>query len=559
MCARAILRFLAGAALALAAGSASALDSTPPVALLALPVRAALSPIVSCESLAHRDFTGIPDAPTVIDSAQIERATSDRPEFCVVRGYVAPQIHFELHLPTRNYTGRYLQGGCGGACGKIYRELSPDCDTRRAFGGEFAVGFNDSGHVGASTMDAVWAYGDPAIRIDFAYRAPHVSAVAAKALIAAYYGVPPAVSYFQGCSDGGREGLSEAQRYPQDFAGIVVGAPAIWITPGVIRFLYETRVALAPDHQPILTREAVALLHAAVMSACDGLDGLKDGQIDDPRACHYDPQALACRAGDSPPRCLTSQQVEVIRELYRGPTDAAGRFLYLGGEPYGSELTWTDPRSLINAGTPLIRNQIVFMIFGGHPPEGFGWDGLKLDDATLAMLLKYGAYYDASNPDLNAFRRAGGKLILWQGAADSPGGAYSMLDYYQRVREVVGGLEPARSFARAFLVPGMYHCRGGYIAYQQDLLGPMVFWVEKQQAPDSVVASAILANGALRQRPVYAYPVRARYRGSGDINNVSSFVGRWPEKEPDDRFDWLGAQLAVQAAHERPPPRSELQ
>jgi hypothetical protein len=546
--ARAILRILLGTALGFGAASAWPLDSAPPVPLAPLPTRGVVAPVMPCESLAHRDFTGIPDAPTVIASAQIEPAAADRPEFCVVRGYVAPQIHFELHLPTRTYTGRYLQGGCGGVCGKIYRELTPECDTRRALGGDFAVGFNDSGHVGASNMDAVWAYGAPALRVDYAYRAPHVSAVAAKALIAAYYGTAPAVSYFQGCSDGGREGLSEAQRYPRDFAGIVAGAPAIWITPGVIRFLYETRVAIGPDHQPILTPQAAALLHAAVMSACDALDGLKDGQIDDPRACRYDPQALACRAGASPPQCLTPAQVEVVRELYRGPTDAAGRFLYLGGEPYGSELTWTDPRSLINAGTPLIRNQIEFMIFGGHPPAGFGWDGLKLDDATLAMLLKYGAYYDTSNPDLSAFRRAGGKLILWQGAADSPGGAYSMLDYYQRVRDAAGGLESARSFARAFLVPGMYHCRGGYIAYQQDVLGPLVSWVEAHQAPDSVLASAILADGTLRRRPVYAYPVRAHYRG-GDINKPSSFVPRSPEREPDDHFDWLGAKLSVQAAH----------
>jgi hypothetical protein len=541
--------FTASIAAVLIMGTAStATAAAAPVDYVAAPDRPLILPVTSCESLATRDFTGIPDAPTSIASAAVEPADPQHPEFCVVKGYVAPQVQFVLHLPTKTYTGRYLQGGCGGACGKILPTVSPPCDTPRAFGGSFAVGFNNSGHEGASIQDAIWADRDPTLRVDFAYRATHVSSLAAKALITAYYGAPPALSYFQGCSDGGREGLTEAQRFPEDFVGIVVGAPAIWITPGVVRFLYEIQVATGPDHQPLLTPEAASLLHGAVMNACDALDGLKDGQIDDPRACHFDPRKLLCRAGRAPPRCLTAEQVEVVRKLYRGPLDDAGHLLYLGGETYGSELTWAQPQSLINSGAPLLVNQIRYMIFGGAPPSGLDSRDAKLDAQALRAFFDKGGYYDASNADLERFRQHGGKLILWQGAADSPAGPNVLLDYYQRLRDRAGGLEAARGFARVFVVPGVYHCHGGYIPFEEDFLGAMMSWVESGKAPESVQATALLEDGTRRDRPVFAYPVKARYKGSGDINSASSFTGAAPALEPDDHFEWLGAHLVEGSA-----------
>jgi hypothetical protein len=504
----------------------------------ALPVRDGLPPVMACSALAHRDFTNIPSAPTSIASASIEPASAGRAEFCVVRGIIAPQIQFELRLPSKTYTGRYLQGGCGGACGFIANRFIPPCEDRRAFGGAFAVGFENSGHVGADMIDTVWALNAPQLRIDFAYRAAHVMSMVAKAIITAYYGKPPDRSYFQGCSDGGREGLEEAQRYPRDFNGIVVGAPAYWISLMPLRIIWESQHGLDAQGKPIFTREALAVLHGAVMKACDRLDGLEDGQIDDSRACHYDPSALVCRPGETG-QCITKPQADAARAYYQGPTDARGRHLYLGGEPYGSELTWTEAFS--SMGGTLGARQIRFMIYDGHPPRDFDWRTWKPDAAALAGLLQHGGYFDANDPDLRRFRESGGKLIIWQGAADNAAGPYGMFDYYQRVRDTVGGFEGTRPFMRVFLMPGVYHCQGGYVPYQEDFLGAMVNWVEARTAPDSVMATAVLSDGTERTRPVYAYPVQARYKGTGDPNQPESFMPAPPPREPADRYDWLGA------------------
>lgn len=532
---------LAAAAMFLVALSAAGAQR-PTIQMVPMPARAAIQPVVSCASLATLDLTGVAGAPTVVRSARLEHFGARQTQFCLVKGYVAPQVQFELHLPTHGYTGRYLQGGCGGVCGVFWDALIPTCDSQPAFSGAFAVAFEDSGHVGASPMDVVWSANDAELRVDFAYRAAHVTALAAKALIAAYYGKPPADSYFQGCSDGGREALMEAERYPADFNGIVAGSPAIWITPGVVRFVWEIKVTHDGDRQ-ILTPGAVELLHRAVLQTCDRLDGLQDGQIDDPRACHYDPASLLCRQGQLPPQCLTAEQIRVVRELYRGPTDKDGHFLYLGGEPYGSELTWLGAHALINGGTLLLENQIKYMTFDGHPPADFSWSGLTFDKQKLRTLIEKAGFYDASNADLKAFRRRGGRLILWQGTADSPAGSYSLLDYYQRVRNAVGGLRAARAFARVFLVPAVYHCEGGYIPYEEDFLGTMVRWVEQDRVPEKVIATAVLSDAKARTRPVFAYPVQAHYKGTGSIDRASSFNGVMPPKTPDDRFNWLGAHI----------------
>jgi poly(3-hydroxybutyrate) depolymerase len=530
---------------------AVAQPAPPPAALVTmidLPPRPVITPASDCGALARRDFAGVRDAPTSISAAEIVAATATQPEICLVKGYVAPQVQFELRLPTKTYTGRYLQGGCGGACGRIGDQFAPACDTTLARAGSFAVAFENSGHVGSSPMDTTWAATDPEVRIDFAYRAAHVTALAAKAIIAAFYGAPPAVSYFQGCSNGGREGLMEAQRFPGDFAGIVAGAPAVWITPGVERIIWETRLATDSGHRSILTQDAVALLHEAVMKACDALDGLKDGQIDDPRTCHYDPKRLICRSGQPPAQCITQEQAEVMRQLYQGPIDSQGRHLYPGGEPYGSELTWTSPGSLTSIGSSLAINQIKYMIYGGDYPLDLDWENWKFDEQGLRALFDRGGYYDAPNPDLNRYRESGGKLILWQGAADSPAGPAVLLDYYQRVRDSAGGLDAARSFARMFLVPGVYHCGGGYLPYQEDLLGAMVAWVERGAVPDSVPAAVVLPDGTPRRRPIFAYPMRAKYRGTGSIDSAASFIESRPASEPDDHFAWLGVGMTDGAA-----------
>jgi feruloyl esterase len=523
--------------------AAAASAQPAPSGLVELPAQPVQRPVLECGSLATHGFSGAPGAdfagaPFKVMSAVIEPAAAGRAEFCLVKAYAAPQVQFELRLPTAAYAGRYLQGGCGAMCGVIGGSLSPPCDDRHAFAGSFAVAFNNSGHVGASGGDAIWAIGAPGLREDFAYRADHVAALAAKAIIAAYYGAPPRRSYFQGCSDGGREGLMEAQRYPGDFDGIVAGSSVSM--PAVMeRFLWEARSGLAEDGREILTEGATRLLHDAVMAACDGLDGTRDGQIDDPRQCRYDPGALACKPGQAPSACLTEEQVTAARRLYAGPSDGEGHRFFPGGEPYGSELQWSGPAAFTRTGKFAAEAFIKYLALPGSVPADFTWRSWKFDLASFQRLQAGGAVYDPRDPDLRRFRNAGGRMILWQGAADGAAGVFGMPEYYQAVRDTVGGLEAARRFVRFFLVPGVYHCRGGYIPYEEDFLGAVVNWVERDRAPDSVLAVATLDGGKIRRRPLFAYPVRARYLG-GDVDDPGSFAGQAPDQPPDDHYDWVG-------------------
>jgi hypothetical protein len=515
-------------------------ETALPVAVQMAPIpdRTAITPVVDCAKLAQHDFSGVAEAPTRVQSAAIDAATAERAEFCLVKGYVAPTIQFELRLPTTRWTGRYLQGGCGGNCGVIMSGLAPRCDMQVAYAGGFAVGFENSGHVGG---DGVWALGGQPVREDFAFRAAHAFSIAAKAIISVYYGRSPQFSYFQGCSDGGREAMMETQRYSADFDGVIAGSPAFAITEAMERFIWEARWGRNAQGSLVFDEAAVTLLHAAVMKACDALDGVKDGQIDDPRLCHFDPATLVCRAQESPPKCLTASQAEVARKLYAGPVDESGRHLFYGGEPYGSELSWVERFALPVMGSVMFEEAVRNMIFQRASGSAASVQDWRFDAQTFAELKRRGALYDAQSADLRGFRDRGGKLILWQGFADPAAGAYGLPDYYYRVSREVGGFEAARSFARMFLIPGVYHCAGGYVPYEEDLLGALVNWVEQAHAPDYVMATALLSEGGSRSRPVFAYPVQARYRGRGDVNDPRNFAASAPKSAPMDLYDWAGA------------------
>src|SRR5580704_14919685 len=511
------------------------------VPMVPIPDRTAITPVVDCAKLAQHDFSGVAEAPTRIQSAVVEPASAQRAEFCLVKGYVAPTIQFELRLPTKAWSGRYLQGGCGGNCGVIMSIVMPRCDTAAAYAGAFAIGFENSGHVG---MDGVWALGGQSVREDFAFRAAHVFSIAAKAIMSVYYGQTPDFAYFQGCSDGGREAMMETERYPGDFNGVIAGSPAFAISEAMERFIWEARWGRDTRGSLVLDEAAVTLLHAAVMNACDALDGVKDGQLDDPRLCHFDPATLICRDGQAPPKCLTAFQAEVARKLYAGPVDENGRHLFYGGEPYGSELSWVERYALPIMGAAMFDDAVQNMIFQHAPDSAASVQAWRFDAQTFAELSRRGALYDARSSDLRGFRERGGKLILWQGFADPAAGAYGLPDYYYRLSREVGGFEAARSFARMFLIPGVYHCAGGYVPYEEDLLGALVNWVELGRAPDYVTATASLQGGVSRTRPVFAYPVQARYRGRGDVNDARNFAASVPKSAPMDLYDWAGAANA---------------
>lgn len=520
--------------------AADAPPSDPLHPLIALPARPVIAPVMPCRNLVTPVTAYAEGIGYRVLSAAEEAASTGKPAACLVKGYAAPQTQFELRLPLTGYTGRFLQGGCGGMCGVISDAIVPLCSDAHLASGAFAVAYNDGGHFSAGIGDATWAV-DPELRLQFAHKATHATALASKAILTRFYGRAPDHSYFVGCSGGGREALMETQRYPNDFDGVVAGS-SVSMPAAMQLFLWEAQKGTDADGHEIFTPDAVATLHRAVLVACDRIDGIPDGQIDDPRKCRYDPAPLGCRdRRQTGGPCLTAAQIEAARAYYRGPVADDGTALFPGGAPYGSELGWVGPGAATQTGKFAAESFIKLVLLPGQLPESFGWRDWKFTRAGLDRLLEAGKPYDATDPDLSAFRDRGGKLILWQGMADNAAGARGMLDYYQAVREHMGGLEATRRFARMFAVPGGYHCRGGYVPYDEDFLGAVVNWVERGTAPDSVPAAARLTDGTIRQRPLFAYPTPTRYLG-GDVNAMRSFTAGTVQRDPADGFAWPGSR-----------------
>ncbi|WP_294298397.1 tannase/feruloyl esterase family alpha/beta hydrolase [uncultured Sphingomonas sp.] len=531
--AAALASILVAAATWPAGSRQSAAPVRPP--MLSLPQRATIAPVADCNTLLRRDFTQVTDAPAELLTAEVVPGEGGRPAVCRVTGYVVPHVQFELRLPMQGYTGRYLQIGCGGNCGYVRTTATPACDNDMAHSGAFAVAATDTGHVG----NALWARDNPALQRDFAERGVHVVALASKAIIAAFYGATPARSYFQGCSNGGREAMVEAQRHPDDFDGLVAGAPANYITSGFLRFAWQDVKNRAADGSAIFTATAGQTLHAAVMRSCDALDGVNDGQIDEPRACTFDPVRLACpNDKERPGVCLSPAQVATARAFYAGPTDDAGRHLSVGGLAYGSELTWAS-----SGRRAIVEGYFRHLIYGSRRPADLSTDDLQFTAASVREVMALGAHYDAADTDLTRFRDRGGKMIVWEGAADPSAGPNATLNYYQGVRDRLGGLERTRQTMRVFRLPGVYHCRGGTMPYEANFLGAIVNWVERGDAPDVVLATASKPDGGVRTRPIFAYPVASRYRGRGSLDEPASFTGVAPRRVPDDRYDWVGASI----------------
>jgi Tannase and feruloyl esterase len=455
------------------------------------PAAGVVLPQISCTALGQHDFTAVPDAASRISSAA--DATLNSATYCAVKGYIAPQTSFELLLPESTWHGDYVQEGCGGYCGAVNVSAQPAVSTGcpQVAGNEFVLATDDQGHESPSGTDGTWAASDLALRIVFGYTSEHSLANLAKAAIRAYYGTGPAGSYFDGCSDGGHEALDLAQRYPDDFNGIIAGAPANNWAP--LLGLFESWLAVtntdSQGHQ-VLTLAKLPALHAAVMKACAGADGV----IQDPRNCTFNPASIMCPSGTDKPTCLTPAQVTVVREEYRGPADPAGRNLYDGGEPYGSELAWTwfiNPDTDNNPANTVAGqfgvNYLKYMASVPNPPASFTLSDLKFTDAEYNELEQFGGVYNATDPDLSAFRAHGGKLIIYHGWADQAIPPFSTIDYYAAVEKTMGGFASSQGFSRLYMVPGGYHCLGGGDpAVTANFLTPLINWVEKGQAPGAL-------------------------------------------------------------------------
>ncbi|BAQ47614.1 MULTISPECIES: tannase/feruloyl esterase family alpha/beta hydrolase [Methylobacterium] len=542
---------------------ALAQSSGTDIAAAQVPVLAVVKPARACTDLATVALDDIGGAGSRITEAAV---TSDgAAPACAVKGMLAPSIGFEVRLPTETWTQRYLQVGCGGLCGNI--RLTPGaaegCLPLQA--GDFVVGSTDMGHQG---RDASFG-DDPQKRADFAHRAQHLTALTAKRLIAAFYGRPQAYAYFTGCSDGGREALVEAQRYPNDFNGIVAGAAAMnFQVQNALFHAWQVRANTGPDGRAILLAGRLQLLHAAVLQACDGLDGIADGLVSDPLACRFDPARIQCASESQDPNtCLTASEVAAARKLYDDPRDpATGERLTVGGPLPGSELAWAGVYVPVGPDQPVFGRFIALealrnMVFTPNPPAGFVLDDLVFDRALFERLRPLHPLYDATNPDLSPFAAAGGKLILWHGLADPHISPVNTIAYLTALQAQMGK-EHAAAFSRLYLFPGMYHCSGGVGPSQVDLLTPMLAWVEAGTPPGAVIArqpernvasdfgapglwgpggrpagpsgadrpeavpragAPISSTAILRTRPTYPYPVIATYDGGGDPNRAESF------------------------------------
>lgn len=526
----------------------------------------AVAPVTSCEALAHFDLAPSVGAPVHAQKASVLDTPKGR--FCKVTGQIAPAISFEVDLPMEHWTQRFLQGGCGGLCGMTRVGVSNAGACTPALNGEFVMAGDDMGHTGPMMGLAQGEFGrDPQKRIDFAYRANHVTALAAKALTAAFYGQAPKYSYFVGCSDGGREALMEAQRFPEDFDGISAGAPAALFTvQNSFYHAWNVRGNQRADGSSILLQGRVGVLHDAVIQHCGTLSGVKDGILEEPRTCHFDPAWVQCPAGQSnTSHCLTAEETQAVVRLYAGATDASGHPYIIGGPLPGSELQWALPAT--ERGTSMSQGIAASAIAYIIPPDvdekAADLNRFHFDDASFANMSGLAPLYNAENTDLRPFRKHGGRLILWHGLADQSISPLNTIAYYQGVQKEMG-VEQTDSFLKFYLLPGVGHCGKGEGFPQVDFLSPLMAWTETSTAP-AAIRTERTAQGdgpmgpppgapgkppaggqihmapmpsqpyarpnttATASRPVYPYPYIAKYVGAGDVNEAQNYR---PVKSP---------------------------
>jgi hypothetical protein len=485
--------------------------------------------VQSAQTVAVGAFTppqpGLPGAPFINYKAL--------PAFCRVRGVLEPSsdshIEFEVWLPISGWNGRYEGLGNGGFAGAIgYAGLA------HAIAQGYAASDSDAGHKAAG-VDARWALGHPEKIADFGYRAVHETAEKSKTLIASFYGNPARRAYFSSCSDGGREALMEAQRFPADYDGILSGAPANDWTRLFANGAAETQM-LGKQENYIPPTKLLAI-ETAALAACDAQDGVKDGVINDPPRCRFDASVLRCKGAESA-TCLTAPQLASLQRLYAGARDSTGKTIFPGRLP-GAEGLWDlwvtgqmpDTSLVYRFGTQYFAN----MVF-----ENADWDyhTFQLDRDLKVADDKTGRMLNATDPDLKRFRDRGGKLIVYHGWNDPAISALSSVNYFHNVQAKMGAKQ-TDAFLRLYLAPGMGHCAGGPgpDAFGQTLAQPgdaehsvtrgLERWVEMGAAPGPIIATKY-SNASnpvvVRTRPLCPYPEVAVYKGSGDTDDAANFA-----------------------------------
>ncbi len=488
--------------------------------------KADIEPAKACEAMSQfksKEIVQITAAPIA--------ATAAAPAYCKVTGMLDPEIAFEVSLPAK-WNGRFYMIGNGGHAGESLEDPSRTSQRNAAMQVGFAVAQTNTGHDSRKEPGGTFVLSNPQKAIDYAYRAVHLTATTAKDITKDYYGRPVARAYWNSCSNGGRQGLIEAQRFPDDFDGIVANAPWLDQTGFTIGAMWNQK---AFSEVPI-TSAKMALVAEKVMAKCDAVDGLKDGLIDDPRKCGFNPASdvPVCSEGKEGPDCLTPAQAAAIAKVYSGPVSNGKPFFpgfSLGSEAVmpnffggGTSSGWmnmivTEQPNGKPADFGLAENTMRYLV---HKPPKPDYDYKTFDyDRDAKLLEDWGKLADAKNPDLSGFRKRGGKLLMTYGWADPILQPMVGVNYYEEAMAKNG--PDTIDFFRLFMIPGMSHCSGGIGTDQHDSMTAIVDWVEKGKAPDVIMAKRIVDGKVVRTRPLCPYPQVARYTGQGSIDDAANF------------------------------------
>jgi hypothetical protein len=490
---------------------------------------ATVKPAIACAEL--RSLTGYDLS--VIGATEVA-ATGSAPEHCRVSLMVQPEINIQVNLPSR-WNGRLYMFGNGGWAGESFETAARAANRAHGLKAGFVTAATDTGHSAASEPGGSFATNRQKL-LDFGFRSLHVTAEAAKLMARTYYGAGPERSYYDGCSQGGRQGLILAQRFPNDFDGIIAGAPALNYTGTQLARAYWMQ-GLGANPFPASKLE---LLATKVYAQCDAKDGLQDGVIDDPRRCDFKAarDLPRCAEGSDQPGCFTPAQIAAVDRIHADIMSQGKR--YFPGWPVGPEIAGPNGRSGW-AGEQLdgpngpgawTTYGIDFLRFLApaakaaaiEPSQLFTRFDVDKDPPRMEELRQI---FDATDPDLSAFRRHGGKLLMYFGWADPQLNPMMGVEYYDRVAEKMGATGEGGhtgDFFRLFMVPGMFHCGGGVGTSVFDTATPLVKWVETKTPPDRIEASRVVDGKVVRTRPLCEYPLVARYKGSGSIDESSNFT-----------------------------------
>ncbi len=490
----------------------AALSAIAAASAFSAAAHAQATPVMSCDATGIGSVQLKADQPPKILEAAPATAGKDAAAvpYCLVKVLVPDAINIWVSLPMDGkWNGKLQSIGGGGYAGTVAAPAAP------VLGGYVGVA-TDTGHTGA---DGAFGMKSPGVAnkqlwIDFAYRSEHLMAVVGKQLAQAFYGKGPELSYWNGCSTGGRQGLMMAQRFPDDYNGILAGAPAIHWDRFQAAQIWP-QVAMAHENGGPVSGAKLAMASGAALAACDAQDGVQDGVLEDPRTCKFDAKSLVCSGAAAGDSCLTPGEAAAVNKIWQGPK----------GHWYG--LTRSTPVQQMLAGAQPFMISINQPRYWVYLDPTWDWKQLTYDN--------YGKFFNDSvravgpvmatdNPNLDAFRKRGGKIVLWHGWSDPGIMPEGTVEYYEKVVKRDGGkFEKTQQFARLFMAPGVGHCAGGAGPQPQGMFDAVVNWVEKGQAPESILASKKVGEGGTRTRPLCPYPAVATYKGSGNTDDAANF------------------------------------